>query len=57
VKISHEDTAEITVLTDVAIATIFGFLYMRAHWRHLANTTEPSMCERCRLIISNYCYY
>ena len=26
----------------VAMATIFGFLYMSAHWRHLANTTEPS---------------
>jgi len=22
----------------------FGFLYMGARWRHLANTTEPSMC-------------
>jgi len=26
------------------MATIFGFLYMGAHWRHLKNTTELSMC-------------
>ena len=26
------------------MATIFGFLYMGAHCRHLKNTTEPSMC-------------
>jgi len=25
------------------MATIFDVLYMGAHWRHLANTTEPSM--------------
>ena len=33
-------------LRDVAMATIFVFLYMgwRVHWRHLANTTEPSVC-------------
>jgi len=28
----------------LAMATIFGFLYMGAHWRHRANTTESSMC-------------
>jgi len=26
------------------MATIFGFLYMGSHWRHLAYTTEPSVC-------------
>jgi len=26
------------------MATVFGFLYMGSHWRHLKNTTEPSMC-------------
>jgi len=26
------------------MTTIFGFLYMGAHWRHLANTTERSVC-------------
>jgi len=32
-------------LRDVAMATIFGFLYIwGVYWRHLANTTEPSMC-------------
>ena len=41
-------TADFKVLRDVAMATIFGFLYMGywdAHWRHLKNTTEPSMCS------------
>jgi len=27
-KLSHDDIAEIEVLTNVAMATIFGFLYM-----------------------------
>jgi len=26
------------------MATIFGFVYMGRTLRHLANTTEPSMC-------------
>ena len=29
----------------VAMATIFVFLYMGVHWRHLANTTEPTVCR------------
>ena len=40
-------TADFEVLRDTAMATILGFLYMgytTTHWRHLANTTEPSMC-------------
>jgi len=40
----NADIADTLRLRDVAMATIFGFLYMGAHWRHLANTTEPSMC-------------
>jgi len=44
VKLSHEDIAEIEVLTDVAMATIFFYIW-GAHWRHLANTTEPSVCS------------
>jgi len=32
------------VLTDVAVATIFVFLYMGVHWRHLGNTTALSVC-------------
>ena len=42
VKLSDE--ADFEVLRDVAMATIFGFLYMGSHWRHLKNTTEPFMC-------------
>ena len=48
------------MLRDVAVATIFGFVYMGAHWRHLANTTEPSMCggnaALCQITVTN-CYY
>jgi len=43
-KLSDEDIADFEVLRDVAMAIIFGFLYMGAHWRYLKNTTEPSMC-------------
>jgi len=31
-------------LKDVAVATTLAFYIWGAHWRHLANTTEPSMC-------------
>ena len=41
---AKEDIAEIEILTDVAIATILAFYIWGAHWRHLANTTEPSLC-------------
>jgi len=27
------------------MATISGFLYTAAHWHHLANLTEPSVCS------------
>jgi len=40
----NADIVDTLQLRDVAMATIFGFLYMSAHWRHLANTTEPSVC-------------
>ena len=45
VKLSDKDIADFEVLRDVAMATIFGFIYMGCT---LAtpdkNTTEPSMC-------------
>jgi len=44
VKLSDEDIADFEVLRDVAMAIIFVFLYMGAHWRYLKNTTETSMC-------------
>jgi len=40
----NADIADTLELRDVAMVTIFCFLYMGAHWRHLANTTEPSVC-------------
>ena len=43
VKLS--DVTDFEVLRDVAMATIFWAFYIwGAHWRNLANTTEPSMC-------------
>jgi len=35
------------------MATIFGFLYMGSHWRHLAYTTTVRVRQRCGLM-SNY---
>jgi len=43
----NADIANTLRLRDVAIATIFVFLYMglwTVHWRHLANMTESSVC-------------
>jgi len=50
-------------LKDVATATFFLAFYMwAAHWRHLANTTEPSVCggdaALCQITLTaRYCYY
>jgi len=42
------------------MATIFDFLYMGCTWRHLKNTTEPSMCggdaALCQITLTT-CYY
>jgi len=42
------------------MTTIFGFLYMGAHWRHLKNMTEPFMyggdAALCRITLTT-CYY
>ena len=44
VKLSDEDIADFEVLRDVATAAIFWLFIYGAHWCHMANTTEPSMC-------------
>jgi len=44
VKLSDEDIADFEVLRYIAKATIFWLSIYGAHWCHLANTTEPSMC-------------
>ena len=52
------------VLRDVAMATIFGFIYIIiyacTHSRHLANTTESSMCggdaALCQITLTT-CYH
>jgi len=60
VKLSHKDIAKIEVLMDVAMATILAFYIWDAHWRNLANTTEPTMCggdaALCQIILTT-CYY
>jgi len=60
VKLSDEDIADFEVLRNVAMATIFGFLYMGSHWRHLANTTKQSTCGAdaalCQITLTT-CYY
>ena len=38
------DIADFEVLRDVGMATIFWLSIWGAHWRHMANTTEPSIC-------------
>ena len=40
----NADIADTLHLTDIEMATIFGFLYMGCTVCHLANTSEPSVC-------------
>jgi len=40
----NADTADTLQLRDVAMTTIFSFRIWGVHWRHLANTTELSVC-------------
>jgi len=40
----NADNADTMHLSDIAMVTIFGFLYMGCTSAHLANMTEPSMC-------------
>jgi len=37
-------TASTLHLKDVTMATILAFHIWGTHWRHLANTTKPSVC-------------
>ena len=54
----NADIADTLHLWDVAMATSFGFI-LCAHWRHLANTTEPSMCggdaALCKITLTTCC--
>jgi len=43
-KLSDEDIADVDVVRDVAMAAIYWLSIYGAHWCHLANTTETSMC-------------
>ena len=44
VKLSYEDIADFKVLRDVAMATIFGFLYIGCTLAPPENTTELPTC-------------
>jgi len=61
VKLSDEDIAEIECQRVVAMATNFGFYICRAHWRHLKNMTEPSMCggdvALCQITLTTCCLF
>ena len=59
-KLPNEDIADFEVVRDVAMSTIFlAFYIWGAHWRHLANTPEPSACgsdAALRQITLTTCY-
>jgi len=50
------DIADTLHLRNVVMATTLAFCIWGAHWRHLANTTEPSMCggdaALCQIILT-----
>jgi len=52
----NADIADTLHLRVVVMATIF---WLSAHWRHLANTTEPSICggdaALCQITLTS-CY-
>ena len=54
VKLSHalhEDIVKIEILMDIAMANwqpFLAFCICGAHWRHLANTPEPSCAAAMR---------
>ena len=60
--VSHAKTAE-PIQMPFGLWTLVAegsMCYMGAHWRHLANTTEPSVCggdaALCQIIMTT-CYY
>ena len=54
------DIADTLHLREVVMATTLAFYIWSAHWRYLANTTEPSMCggdaTLCQITLTT-CYY
>jgi len=58
-KLSSE-VVDFEVRRDIAVATTLAFYIWGAHWHHLANTTEPSMCDGdaalCQITLTT-CYY
>ena len=48
------DIADTLHLRTLPWQPFFGFLCMGAHWRHLANMTEPSMFGGDAALMSNY---
>jgi len=57
----NADIADTLQLRNVAMTTIFwGFYMWDAHWHHLANTSEPSVCggdvALCQVTLTTYYY-
>ena len=57
----NADIVDTLHLRDVAMATILPFYIWGVHCRHLANTTEPSMCggdaALCQITLTTcFCY-
>ena len=54
------DIADTLHLIDVAMATTLAFYIWGAHWRHLVNRAELSMCggdaALCQITLTT-CYY
>jgi len=54
------NTADFEVQRDVSMASTLAFYIWGAHWHHLKNTTEPSMCggdaALCQITLTT-CYY
>jgi len=61
VKLSDEDIADFEVRRHVVTSTTLAFYIWGAHWRHLANMTEPSICggdaALCQIILITCCYF
>jgi len=58
----NADITDTLHIGDVAMATIFRLsAYGSAHWLHLANTSEPSVCggdaALCQITTTTCCYY
>jgi len=56
----NADIVDTMQLRELPLQPFLGFLYMAAHWRHLANPPEPSVCggdaALCQISLTSTCY-